>query len=157
MKRFTLYCSLLAVHGSLLADPAMQDAGKTLAAVDEIKAAVELFVNARTAGSSDDFIVAVAKVKVMADAGQTFFRFLLAVYAAQEPLCGLSEEQRKRYLDEGRPLMRNHAETGNPLAQYLIGLDCEFNLGKTDEGLAWLERAAEAGQALAQNSLGMKH
>ncbi|HPO38491.1 MAG TPA: hypothetical protein PL176_10820, partial [Kiritimatiellia bacterium] len=103
------------------------------AALEDVRRAVDLFVNARTAGSTDAFVVAVAKVKEMADAGQTFFRFLLGVHAGQEPLCGLSDEQRTRYLDEGRPLMRAHAREGNALAQYLIGLDCDFNLNKPDE------------------------
>jgi hypothetical protein len=44
-------------------------------------------------------VVAVAKVKEMADAGQTFFASCCRVRGA-EPLCGLSEEQRTRYLDE---------------------------------------------------------
>ncbi len=131
---------------------------ETTAAVEEVKTAVELFVNARTAGSADDFMVAVAKVKALADAGQPFFRFLLAVYAGQEPLCGLSEETGARYyLREGRPMMRKYAGEGNALAQYLVGLDCAFNLGQAEEARDWLERAAAQGHALAQNNLGLKY
>jgi len=113
----------------LLALPSVVRANEeTAAAMEEIRVAVERFVNARTAGSTDDFLVAVAKVREMADAGQTFFRFLLAVHAAQEPLCALSDEQRERYLNEGRPLIRAHARERNALAQYLVGLDCDLNL-----------------------------
>ena len=123
--------------------------------MEEVRGAVERFVNARTAGSTDDFLVAVAKVREMADAGQTFFRFLLAVHAAQEPLCALSAEQRERYLNEGRPLIRAHARERNALAQYLVGLDCDLNLNQPEEARDWYQQAAAQGQALAQNALGL--
>ena len=127
------------------------------AALEDVRGAVERFVNARTAGSTDDFLVAVAKVREMADAGQTFFRFLLAVHAAQEPLCALSDEQRVRYLNEGRPLIRAHAGARNALAQYLTGLDCHLNLNQPEAARDWYRQAAAQGLALAQNALGLMY
>ena len=124
---------------------------------DPVREAVSLFINARTAGGLDAFIVAVERVRKLAESGQPFFRFLLAVYAAHEPLCKLTDTARQRYLEEGRPLMSRHAEAGNALAQYLVGVDCELNLAQPEDARRWYERAAMQGQALAQNRLGLMY
>jgi len=124
---------------------------------DPIREAVSLFVNARTAGGLDAFVVAVERLREQAESGQLFFRFLLAVYAAHEPLCKLADKARQRYLEEGRPLMSRHAEAGNALAQYLVGVDCELNLAQPEDARRWYERAAAQGQALAQNRLGLMY
>ena len=58
MRGAAALLAVFACGGGLAAEPAA-------VAAQELKAAVELFVNARTAGSIDDFLVAAAKVKAL--------------------------------------------------------------------------------------------
>ena len=125
-------------------------------AAQEVKNTVERFINTRTAGSKDDFLVAVEEIRRLADAGQPFYRFLLALYATQDDACKLPAAKREAYLKEGRPLLRKAAaEDENSLAQYLCGLDLAFNMDDRDGARRYFESAALQGSALAQNTLGI--
>jgi len=121
----------------------------------QIKSAVERFVSSRAAGSVDEFAAAARQVRALAEAGQPFFRFLLAVYSEQEPLCELPAKTRARYLSEGRPLLLRHAEEGNALAQYLLGVDCQSCMNRPADARDWFEQSAGQDQPLALNSLGL--
>ena len=116
---------------------------------------VTRFVNSRTGGSMDEFVPAVEEVKRRAEAGVPLYRFLLAIYSEQEPLCRLTPKDKAEYLAQGRPSIVKSAKAGNSMAQYLIGLDYAFNRKDMATACTWLERSASQGEALAQNSLGL--
>ena len=147
---------LARVTASAQGEPIVMEHQVAQDAVDA-KTMVERFINARTSGSMDEFLIAVDMVKRRAEEGQPFFRYLLALYAPQEPLCALPKEKIAAYLKEGRPNVLRLAQNDHPMAQYLIGLESLFHGKNISEAVTWFERAARQESALAQNTLGLMY
>ena len=105
MKKNVSNFLIVCIFGLLLANPnrvlsdtdipspqsELKERKKSAESAAHVKQLIERFVNSRTAGSIDDFLVAVDMIRQRAREGHTFFRYLLAIYAPLEPLCRLTE------------------------------------------------------------------
>ena len=116
---------------------------------------IERFINARSAGSLNDFRKAVDQVRARARKGDALSRFLLALHSGQDIYCTLPGYEVKRYLADGLPAVKKLEKGGNPLAFYLLGLERLYIHKDVAGGMEWLKRAAEEDLSLAQNTLGL--